>query len=238
MAIFHLPFSIFHLFHLFRFFSARIFQLIMPHIVASCVELSNSRQPCPVLWSGTRRTALSPTPTSDGKRPSSSCEILAKFSWNSFENYSYFPGGFSFSVFPKMKIFCSLTKKRGDTKKSREKICADIQCECGRGPPRRRQTILTAKERDRDRERKIKEWASGWNNFWENMPKVQTSIIFKIYGNFAWLSLYNSGTLAKGTLAQLRKKHERKEGRKLNLFWPKIWPILKKKFWYRYWNLV
>lgn len=189
MAIFHLPFSIYSI-----FFSARIFQLIMPHIVASCVELSSSRQPCPVLWSGTRRTPPFPTPTSDGKRPSSSCEILAKFSWNSFENYSYFPGEFSFSVFPKMKIFCSLTKKRGDTKKSREKICADIQCECGRGPPRRRQTILTANKRER--ERKMKEWASGWNHFWENMPKVQTSIIFKIYGNFAWLSLYNSGHIS------------------------------------------
>lgn len=120
MAIFHLPFSIYSIYSV--FFSARIFQLIMPHIVASCVELSNSRQPCPVLWSGTRRTALSPTPTSDGKRPSSSCEILAKFSWNSFENYSYFPGEFSFSVFPKMKIFCSLTKKEATQKKSRKNL--------------------------------------------------------------------------------------------------------------------
>lgn len=148
MAIFHLPFSIFHLFHLFRFFQCAHFPV---NYAAHCCQLCRVvEQPATLSSSvvrNSREHPLSHTPTSDGNTQAAH----VKFSRNSHEIRLKIIHIFLFFSFSQNENILFINKKAATQKKSREKICADIQCECGRGPPRRRQTILTANKREREK---------------------------------------------------------------------------------------
>lgn len=137
-AIFHLPFSIFrlsfnHCAHFPVNYSAHCCQLSLSNTAGNLVQFcgqdlarqrNTPKSPQHFPYAHTHTDTWTPTQTAHLK-------FSLKFSRNSFENYSYFRGDFSFSYFPQNEIFCSLTKRGDGQKKNRKKFAQTLNVNVG-----------------------------------------------------------------------------------------------------------